>query len=279
VRKDVAGYDLRSLLVGSEGTLGIVTAVWLALLPAPEAALPVLAFYPSVATGCAAIERVVANGVQAAALEYLDGGALAAAGGAIPGGVPGGAELMVLAEADGSAEEARRVRDELAEALGDGALELRTADEGRAAAELWRWRDGVSIAVTAQLGGKISEDVVVPLDRLAEAISETVAIGARHDLPACSWGHAGDGNLHSTFMLSPGDHDALERGERASQDLFDMAIRLGGSVSGEHGVGLVKAGQLERQWAPAAVRLHDQIKLAFDPKGLFNPHKKIGAAR
>src|SRR4030095_9729373 len=100
-------------------------------------------------------------------------------------------------------------------------------------AAVWRCRDGVSTAVTAQRGGKVSEDIVVPLDRLGEAIEETLAIGARHGLDACSWGHAGDGNLHATFLVSPESVDELERAERACSELFDLALTLGGSISGE----------------------------------------------
>jgi len=150
----------------------------------------------------------------------------------------------------------------------------RLADPGAVAA-LWRWRDGVSIAVTARLGGKVSEDVVVPLDRLREAIEETVEIGARHGLEACSWGHAGDGNLHSTFMLARDDEDALERAEVAAEELFALAVRLGGSISGEHGIGWTKRGRLALQWAPRALELHAEVKRAFDPKGLLNPGKKL----
>ncbi|HTE58893.1 MAG TPA: FAD-binding oxidoreductase, partial [Solirubrobacteraceae bacterium] len=147
VRKDVAGYDLRGLLVGSEGTLGVVTSVWLRLLPAPEATLPVIAFYADAAAGCAAIEAVVGSGIVPAALEYLDGGTLAIAGPAYPGTVPGGAGFAVLAEADGSAAEAARVLAELLDVLGDGALAVQAPDP----APLWRWRDGVSLAVRGHL--------------------------------------------------------------------------------------------------------------------------------
>ena len=139
---------------------------------------------------------------------------------------------------------------------------------------LWRWRDGVSLAVTAQLGGKVSEDIVVPLDRLAEAIEATLEIGARHGLPACSWGHAGDGNLHSTFMVAADDHAGLGRAAAAAEELFDLAVHLGGSVSGEHGVGWVKRRALARQWPPRALDLHAEVKRAFDPQGLMNPGKK-----
>jgi glycolate oxidase subunit GlcD len=264
VRKDVAGYDLRSLLVGSEGTLGIVTAAWLRLLPAPRARIPLAAFYPGAAEGCAAVEQLLASGVTPATIEYLDAGALAAAGAAFPGDLPAGAAFCVLTESDTGEADA----SELAEALGPGAV--------RPDPELLaRWRDGVSIAVTARHGGKLSEDVAVPLDRLAEAIEGIVELGARHDLEACSWGHAGDGNLHATFLLTPGDDEQLRRAGDAVEELFELALRLGGTISGEHGIGVLKRGWLSRQWDPAAVRMHRAVKDALDPKGLFNPGKKL----
>ncbi len=273
-RKDVAGYDVRLLLVGSEGTLGVVTAAWLKLLPAPAAALPVVALYPSVAAGCAAVAAVMASGVVPAALEFLDPAAVAVTAAAFPGGErPGG--MMVIAEADGRAAEAAVLREELLEALGEGAGCL-YAPTGRGEIEaLWRWRSGASAAVVAQRGGKVSEDIVVPVERLREAIEATLEIAARHGLPGCSWGHAGDGNVHSTVMIDPEDPSELARAEAAAQDLFALAVALGGSVSGEHGLGAVKRGALARQWAPPALDLHEAIKRAFDPKGLLNPGKKL----
>jgi glycolate oxidase subunit GlcD len=278
IRKDVAGYDLKSLLIGSEGTLGIVTAAWLRLLPAPEAALPVAGFYPGTTEGCAAIERVLGSGLLVAALEYLDGPTLKAAGRSFPVESPKDAGFLVLAEADGSTEEAERLRRELVDVLADGSLAVLAPSEAGTVAELWRWRDGVSLAVSAQRGGKVSEDIVVPIDRLREAIEETLEIGARHALPACSWGHAGDGNLHSTFLVAPEDEPGLTRAAEAAGELFELAVRLGGSISGEHGVGWVKRGQLARQWSPQAVALHAKIKRVFDPKGLLNPGKKEAEA-
>jgi len=275
IRKDVAGYDLLDLLVGSEGTLGVVTAAWLRLLPAPEAALPIAAFYANARDGCAAIESVLGSGLEPAALEFLDAGALAAAAAAFPGSVPDGGGFAVIAEADGTSEQAERLRAELRTVLASRALAVETFAGGAGAEALWRWRDGVSIAVSAQRGGKVSEDIVVPLDHLAEAVEETVAIGARHGLEACSWGHAGDGNLHSTFLVDRSSAEELARAGRAAEDLFALAVRLGGSVSGEHGLGIAKSGELARQWPAAALDLHDRVKRAFDPKGLLNPGKKL----
>ena len=275
IRKDVAGYDLKSLLIGSEGTLGIVTAAWVKLIPAPEAALPLAAFYADSGTGCAAVEAVYASGAVPAALEYLDAGAVQATRGAFPIDVPDQARFMVIVDADGAREEAARIHSELSETLSENALLVHAPTGRREIDALWRWRDGASHAVTAQRGGKVSEDIVVPIDRLADAIEETVEIGRRHDLPACSWGHAGDGNLHSTFMIDLDDPAELERAEEAADDLFALAAKLRGSVSGEHGVGLVKNGQLARQWHPAAIAMHEAIKRVFDPKGLLNPGKKV----
>jgi len=274
VRKDVAGYDLRSLIVGSEGTLAIVTAAWLRLVPAPDVVLPVVAFYPDVRSGCEALATVMGSGLQPAALEYLDEPAVAASIRAFPGDAPDRPAFMLIAEADGSAEEARRLRGELLEAMEPGALATYGPEERGAIRELWRWRGGVGPAVTTARGGKISEDIVVPLDHLAEGILATREIGARYDLPACSWGHAGDGNLHSTFMVDLEDSDEAARAEEGVRELYALAASLGGSVSGEHGLGVTKRGALALQWPEAALDLHESIKRLFDPKGLLNPGKK-----
>jgi FAD/FMN-containing dehydrogenase len=142
-------------------------------------------------------------------------------------------------------------------------------------AALWRWRAGLAFAIIARRGGVVSDDIVVPLDRVAEAMEETLEIGRRHDLIALSFGHAGDGNLHSAFLVSPDDPDERRRAVLALDDLLGLAVRLGGSISGEHGLGLLKRGQLARQWSPRAVALHEEIKRVFDPKNLLNPGKKL----
>jgi glycolate oxidase subunit GlcD len=298
VRKDVAGYDLQSLLIGSEGTLGIVTAAWLRLIPAPERAYPVLALYPDSATGTAAVRAILEAGIDAAAIEYLDNATMALAGGACPANVsaarddpaqgdlgqrgsvhddPTGA-FAVLAEVDGDEALALRARGELLEALG-GATDTYAPTAPQEIKALWRWRAGIPYAVQAPRGGKLSEDIVVPLDRLEEAIRRTLEIGARHGLAACSWGHAGDGNLHSTMLVNPADHEEVGRAESAARDLFELAVGLGGSISGEHGLGTVKSGYLGLQWGEQAIELHEGVKRLFDPKGLLNPGTKRARSR
>ncbi|MFL5945962.1 MAG: FAD-binding oxidoreductase [Gaiellaceae bacterium] len=273
LRKDVAGYDLKQLLIGSEGTLGVITSAWLRLLPAPEAAWPVIGFFDGVRGGAAAIERVVGSGAPAAALEYLDSETMRYAGASFPGEVPAGA-FAVLVEADGSHDEAARVRNDLLEVLGEDALALYAPETGDEIAALWRWRDGLALVVDAQRGGKASEDIAVPLDRLGEAIEASIEVGRRYGIPAASWGHAGDGNLHTTFLLAGDDERELALAPKLSEALFELALRLGGTISGEHGVGFVKRNWLERQLGTRAFELHTAIKRAFDPQNLLNPGKK-----
>ena len=275
LRKDVAGYDVKSLLVGSEGTLGLITAAWLKLTPAPELELPVVGLYRDTDAGISAIERVLASGVVPAAIEYMDGVTLGFSGDAYPFGMPEDAAFMVITEADGAAAETRRVAAELQEALGEDAVAVHAPEKPSDVADLWRWRGGVAFAILAQRGGVFGEDIAVPLDRLRDVARETLEIGERHGVIALSFGHAGDGNIHSTFLFSPDDPDEERRADDACHDLFELALRLGGSVSGEHGIGWLKRGQLERQLGPAGYELHRRVKQAFDPKNLLNPGKKV----
>jgi FAD/FMN-containing dehydrogenase len=262
LRKDVAGYDLRSLLIGSEGTLGIITAAWLKLTPVPEMAIPVVGVYGSIAEGVAAIEAALASNVVPAAIEFMQGSALRHA--PPPFIDASEADFLVIVEAESLAE-----RDALLEALGAGA-------EAHDPTEVWRWRGGVSLVVRGVKGEKLAEDIAVPLDRIGEAIERTLQIGTEVGLEATSWGHAGDGNIHSTFLFDPTDAEDRRRADAAAAALFDLARELRGSVSGEHGLGILKRGQLLGQWSEPAVAAHEAIKLALDPANLLNPGKKVG---
>ncbi len=205
--------------------------------------------------------------MQPAVLEYLDDGALAASIGSLPvRRAAGDPAFAVIAEIDGSGAEVDGRRRARRRDSGWGARAMRSGVTGsRDARALWGWRDGVSIAVNAQRGGKVSEDIVVPVDRLADAIDGTRAIGERHELPACSWGHAGDGNIHASFLVEPGDRRSsshVPSGRRARS--FDLAIELGGSISGEHGIGSLKTGwvrsALGQTLAPASGRHQEDLR-------------------
>lgn len=275
LRKDVAGYDLRALLIGSEGTLGVITAAHLRFIPAPERRYPVIGFYSDARAGAAAVEACLASGIVPAALEFLDNDIVEIVRAAFPAVMPDRSCFAVIAEADGSNEAASAGRLALVETLSEGTLAVNGPTSSREIDALWRWRDGVGLAADAALGGKVSEDIGVPIDRLADAVEATQEIGRRHGLATCSWGHAGDGNVHATFLFERGDMAARSRAAAAADDLFALAADLGGTISGEHGVGLVKAGQLRRQWSATATELHEGVKALFDPKALLNPGKKL----
>jgi FAD/FMN-containing dehydrogenase len=141
--------------------------------------------------------------------------------------------------------------------------------------ELWRWRGGAAFAILAQRGGAFSEDIAVPLDRLRDVARETLEIGERHDVPALSFGHAGDGNIHSTFLFAPENLDEEQRADDACHELFELALRLGGTVTGEHGIGTLKASHLATQLGPDVMALTRSIKHALDPEDILNPGKWV----
>jgi glycolate oxidase subunit GlcD len=270
-RKDVAGYDLKNLFIGSEGTLGLITAVRLRLLPAPEAAFPVIAFYRSAAEGYMAIRDVLSNGIQVAVMDYVDGDTLSIVRAAFPEVMPEQAAFALLMEVDGDRGAAEIARVDLIEILTGSEAEVLEPP----AVDLWRWRDGISGAVATVRGGKVSEDIVVPIDCLEETLDRFREIAARRDLSACSWGHAGDGNIHAAFLINRDSHAEMASAAAATDELFILAASMGGSISGEHGVGWLKRGQLEHQWADPVLALHEQVKQIFDPKNLLNPGKKV----
>lgn len=293
VRKDVAGYDLVSLLVGSEGTLGVITAAWLRLVPPPLSVQSVLAIFATPAVAQAALGAALTCGAVPASLELLDGGALTHCAATLP--VAGAAAawrglpdpergVLLLANLEGELVESTAARgDALCEAWSEcGAVWTAAVEQGSSGAgfggeagALDRWRAAVPGAVAARLGGKLSEDSAVPTDQVGALLEGSAAIARRHRLEHAAWGHAGDGNLHCSFLLDPADPAMLVRADAAAEELFALTRELGGTISGEHGLGRLKSHQLSAQWAPAAVAAHDAIKAALDPKGLLNPGCKL----
>ena len=271
--KDVAGYDLLGLLVGSEGTLGVITSARLRLLPAPETSLALVAFATTRARACAALLEIPAAGIQASALDFVDAGTLQIVGASYPGQMPPRAGCALLIELDGNRAQVQADLKTLRDLLGDG--RGTTLQEPADARALWRWRDGFNGLVTRARGAKVSEDVALPVERLGEGLERFEGIAARHGLPACAWGHGGEGNVHATVLVDPSDPGERTAAGAVGEELFALVVELGGSIAAEHGVGWLKRGRLREQWDPPAVELHQRIKRAFDPKGLFNPGKKL----
>ncbi len=266
---------LLALLAGSEGTLAVITEVALRLLPAPAGRATLAAPFAGLEPAFGAVSAIAAAGIVPAALEFLDASALeAVARTGLVAAPPGMA--LVLVEVEGEEAAVRAESEAAAGALhAAGAARVERAADAAGAARLWEVRKAVSAAVATVMVGKINEDVVVPRDRIAELAARTQAIGTRRELPVVNFGHLGDGNLHVTFLIDPRRPGERERGDAAASDLFESVLGMGGSLSGEHGVGTTKLAYAERQLGREGLRLMRRIKQLYDPAGLLNPGIKL----
>ena len=272
--KDVAGYDLTRLLTGSEGTLGVITEATVALLPLPAHSATGVAYFPALADAGRAVAGVIAAGIVPATLEFLDNRCINAVEDYAGLGLRRDAGALLLFGDDGEPD---RVAAHLARisdiCLGEGALECTTAREVAESEALLAARR-CSLPALARLGPMaILEDATVPRPRLAEMVARIDAIAERYDVVIGTFGHAGDGNLHPTCVLHPDDTDAIERAHKAFGEVFRAAMELGGTISGEHGIGASKLPYLVERLGPAQVDLLRRVKAAFDPAGILNPGK------
>jgi glycolate oxidase len=270
VVKGVTGYDVTSLLVGSEGTLGVFTEITLRLLPKPARVATLLALYTDVHAAGASVSRLIAAGLVPRCIEMMDAAtldAVRAAGNAIDAR----AGAMLLIEVDGEDAEAQleRLGNALAEA--DGTIDLVVAQDSAQRARLWAARKSLSYATRKLAAHKIAEDVVVPRSRIGALLSKVDALGEREKVRHLTYGHAGDGNLHVNFLWDTPDEEP--RVARAVEALMRATVELGGTLSGEHGVGLAKAPYLHFEQSPELIELQEGLKRVFDPKGLLNPGK------
>ena len=272
-RKGVVGYDLTRLLVGSEGTLAVVTEIVLRLIARPEDRRTLLAAFDSVETACRAAQSLLTSDILPDAIELMDRGTIEAlrAYGTSP--FPGAPEALLLIEVDGPAD---RVAQDVQTACGllnrAGAAEVRVAETSEESEALWDARRAVSPAIFALAASKVSEDVTVPVSRMPALIHGVGRIAGRHGLRNLNYGHAGDGNLHVNLLIGE-DPDDGERARRAVSEIFDLTLRLGGTISGEHGVGLTKRPYVAREMDLETIQVSRAIKRAFDPDNLLNPGK------
>jgi glycolate oxidase len=270
------GYDLRGVFVGSEGTLGVTTQAVVRLLPIPETVCTLLAAFPTLASACEAVSAIIAAGIVPAALEMLDELMIRAINEGTGAGYPKDAAAVLLIELDGPAAEVEAQGERAARICWErGALEVRVAADDAERALLWKGRKEAAGAVGRLAPTYLLQDAVVPRSRLPEIMRELLAIGARHRVQIANVFHAGDGNLHPLILYDDRVPDELERAKAANEELLRACIAMGGTVTGEHGVGMDKAKNLPFQYADADLNFMYRLRRVFDPDGVMNPGKLL----
>jgi len=272
--KGVAGYDLTRLITGSEGTLAVITAVTLRLIPKPEAKKTMIAFFPDVSSAVQTVSAITRNRIIPTILEFLDRLCIDCVRQEMGLDMPQGAGAMLLVEVDGDEGRVARDVETIREVCSQGrAIYFEAATGQEAADRLWEARRNVSPALFRLKPHKISEDIVVPRSRMPALGAVIEELVSKHGLPVAAFGHAGDGNIHVNIML---DREVPGQAETAAiivKELFRQVIRMGGTITGEHGIGITKAPYLEMEIPRAGIQLMSRIKSAFDPKGILNPGK------
>lgn len=269
--KSVAGYDLTKLIVGSEGTLGIATRIIVKLLPLPESVRTLAAFFSNVQSAAFAASKIIASRILPRALEFIDQGALRAVEAFLKEDLSSGAAAMLLVEVDGTAESTAHEADRIAELLTSaGAVRVNRAESDSEREQFWKARRSISPALYTIKPKKLNEDIVVPRSKITEILRLIGDISKKHNLLIVNFGHAGDGNIHTNILI---DEDDLPRAEIAVKEIFAATVRLGGSISGEHGIGLAKAAYLQMELGQEAMAAMMRIKHALDPNNILNPGK------
>lgn len=274
--KGVVGYDLTRLLVGSEGTLALITEATLKLLPRPPLRRTLRACYADAAAAIAAVVRIMGQAELPCALEFMDGQAVRLAQAWQDTGVPDGAGALLLIDVDGGAETVAAVQQAVAAAArGDGLVELRLAADAAEAAALWACRKALSPSLRQLAPKKVNEDVAVPVSRLPELLVLTETLSAEYGLPIVNFGHAGNGNLHVNLLADPENPQQMGAIEPALERLFRGVLALGGTLSGEHGVGIEKRRFVSWEVDPVTLAQMQALKAVFDPRGILNPGKTL----
>jgi glycolate oxidase len=277
--KGVAGYDLTRLFVGSEGTLGVITEITVALRPAPEAPLTAVAFFSELDGACATVAEVMAgSGPRPSMLELMERTSMEVVRAYRDLGFPDDAQAMLIMQSDRGADLAPADLAAFAAVVETHGGEAMLAEDPAEGEMLLEARRSLALA-TEQAGAFLSEDVCVPRARLGELMRGVEAIGAEHRVTTTCAGHAGDGNLHPTVIFDASDPAAVERAHRAFDAIMELGLSLGGTISGEHGIGVVKRGWLETELGETSLDLHRGLKDLLDPKGIMNPGKVLDTRR
>lgn len=272
--KNVSGYDLTRLLVGSEGTLGIITEATLRLIPRPRAVKTLMAVYTDLLKAGASISKITTSGVIPATMEIMDRLAIQCVN-RYPGcNLPQNAEAILIIEVDGMESAVIEEADIVARVCREtGARDVIIAQKPEEREKIWRSRRAVSAALVQIKPTKISEDATVPRSKIPEIIMRLQQIREKYGINLVIFGHAGDGNLHPNIIADENNPEEMKRVEAAIEEIFQSAVSLGGTLSGEHGIGILKAPFMRLEFSPAELAFMQRIKKALDPKGILNPGK------
>lgn len=271
--KGVVGYDLTRLLTGSEGTLAVITKIRLRILPLPEEVITLLVMFDNLEASGTAVSKIIASRVIPRTLEFMDAETIAAVESFKPVGIPKGVEALLLIELDGHPAAITKEAAKIADICTSLNAEVKMAEDAAARGKLWEARRAVSPALYNLNPTKINEDIVVPRNKIPDMLKYLKRLSEESGIKIVNFGHAGDGNIHVNIMVDRNDAERYRQAEALVKEIFNMTLDLGGTISGEHGVGITKASYIGMEIKKHELDLMRGIKNIFDPKGLLNPGK------
>jgi len=273
--KDVAGYNVAGILIGSEGTLAVITEITLKLLPKPKMKKTYMGIFENVEDAMNAVYKSLSSGAMPVAMEFMDSLVVKALRKKLGVNLPDWAGALLIGDVDGNVEEEINYQLGILEKSfkENGCKEFKVARDEKEANEIWFARRNASQSITIYGSKKINEDISVPRSKLPEALRVITQIGEKYGLVVPCFGHAGDGNIHVNVMVDGSNPQEVEKGYKAVEEIFKAVVEMGGTLSGEHGIGLSKAPFMKIAFSEAELNLFRRIKEAFDPNGILNPGK------
>lgn len=272
--KGVVGYDLTRLLIGSEGTLGVITSITLRLLPMPEAVKTMTAVFDKIEVAAQTVSEIIRRKIIPRTIEYMDNASIRCVENYLNAGLPIDAEAILLIEVDGKKGEMDTSVNDVREiCISSGATSFTVAETEEESIDLWKARKAISPSLFTYGPDKINEDIVVPRNKIPDIVKKIDVLRLETGLQMVSFGHAGDGNIHFNIMLDKKNKDDFKKAHAAIEALFDFTIGLGGTISGEHGIGTAKAPFISKELGQNELELMKRIKNLFDPNNILNPGK------
>ena len=273
--KDVAGFNIAGILIASEGALAVITEITLKLISKPKFSKTAMGVFPSVESAMNAVFKTMAAGVTPVAMEFLDNLSIKAVEERFHRGLPTSAGAILVSEMDGNDEgvinaDLERLKEHF---IANGASEFKVAKDASESSDIWFARRNCSQAINCYGSLKINEDITVPRSKLPALLEKIAEISAKYNVTTPCFGHTGDGNVHTNVMVDKNDPEAVKRGHEAITEIFKVTVELGGTLSGEHGIGISKAPFMSLAFSEAEMNLFRAIKKAFDPNNILNPNK------